>query len=70
MAFPGIILLVNISMYFFIALFFKATQKYQQFARRLKTDIPIWAILFAVGAAISVIRVPDGWGSENFRYSI
>lgn len=70
MAFPGIILLVNLSMYFFVGLYLISVQKYRKFARKIKTDIPIWAMLFGLGAAISTFRVPDGFGSGNFKNSI
>jgi O-antigen ligase len=70
MAFPGIILWVNISLYFFVGMFLSAKQKYGRFARSFKTDVPLWAILFGIGATISVYRIPSGWESDNFNFAL
>jgi O-antigen ligase len=70
MAFPGIILFVNVSMYFFVGLFLISRQRYSRLARSIKTEIPFLAIFFGIGAAISVLLVPSGWGGENFRHAL
>lgn len=70
MAFPGILLVVNISFYFIAGLYFKTLRSYKKFSRKLNTGIPFWALLFAVGSIISVLNIPGGWGSANFRLSL
>lgn len=68
MAFPGIVIFFNISVYFFVYLFFYS-KKLGSFARKIPFKFSIGIILFMIGSIISVINVPEGFKNPNFFYS-
>lgn len=70
MAFPGIVIFVNLGFYFFVALFFKTKSSLGLFELKLKTAIPLWTSLFGLGALLSVINIPNGLQNENFSFAL
>ncbi len=70
MAFPGIVIFFNISIYFFIGLFYYANNNLKAYSRKIPGGILIWSILFMVGSAISIFNMPDELFNSNFTSSL
>lgn len=69
MAFPGIVIFFNISVYFFVYLFL-FSQKLKRYARKIPFKFGLGLVLFMIGSVISIIDIPDGVDNPNFFSSL
>lgn len=70
MAFPGIILVFNMSLYYFMAIVYLTITRVRVKKIQTNSYLIFFLLAFALGAVISTFNVPEGIGSENFYRSL
>ena len=69
-AFPAFVVFFNVSIYAFVMLYALTVDKYKKFARNRIRSLQVFAVLFGIGAFISVINMPEGINNKNFLFAI